>query len=71
MSMRDGISRKQVKACIPPQQVTDNTPVVGTIIDRQGYDELSYLIEHDTNDEVRRREGRGDRGRLGGRANPR
>ena len=44
MSMRDGISRKQVKACIPPQQVTDNTPVVGTIIDRQGYDELSYLI---------------------------
>lgn len=44
MPQRDGISRKQVKTCIPPQSVADNTPVLSSIIDMQGFDEASFLI---------------------------
>jgi hypothetical protein len=42
--MRDGISNIQVKRGISPQYVLDSSALVSQIIDRQGFDALSFLI---------------------------
>lgn len=42
--MRDGVSTKQVKRVISPQNNTNDAALVGQIIDHQGYDAASYLI---------------------------
>lgn len=42
--MRDLISNIQVKRALSPVSVADNTAQVSQIIDRQGYDSLSFLI---------------------------
>lgn len=42
--MRDAASNWQVKRVLSPASVSDNTAQVGQIIDRQGYDALTYLI---------------------------
>jgi hypothetical protein len=42
--MRDEASYMQVKRVISPAVVTDNTAIVGQVIDRQGYDALTYII---------------------------
>lgn len=42
--MRDQMNLLAPKRCISPQSVADNTALVGQIIDRQGYESLTYLI---------------------------
>lgn len=42
--MRDEASYMQVKRVISPVVVTNNTALVGQVIDRQGYDALTYII---------------------------
>ena len=42
--MRDLMTSINVKRVIAPVSVADNTAQVGQIIDRQGYDSLTYLI---------------------------
>jgi hypothetical protein len=42
--MRDAANNIQVKRVLSPVSVSGNTPQVGQIIDRQGYDQLGYLI---------------------------
>lgn len=42
--MRDAASNMLVKRVLSPASVSDNTAQVGQIIDRQGYDALTYLI---------------------------
>lgn len=42
--MRDMTSGKQVKRALSPVSVSDNTAQVCQIIDRQGFDALTYLI---------------------------
>lgn len=42
--MRDMMNSVQPKRCISPASVADNTAQVGQIIDRQGYESLTYLI---------------------------
>lgn len=42
--MRDMMNHVQPKRCISPVSVSDNTAQVGQIIDRQGYESLTYLI---------------------------
>jgi hypothetical protein len=42
--MRDLTNSIQVKRVLSPVSVADNTAQVGQIIDRSGYDELSYII---------------------------
>lgn len=46
--MKDLINNIQVKRAISPVVVTDNTAQVSQIIDRQGYDSASFLIETGT-----------------------
>jgi hypothetical protein len=43
--MRDLMNRIQPKPVIAPVVVSDNTAQVGAIIDKQGYDSLTYVIE--------------------------
>lgn len=42
--MRDLHNNINVKPVISPQVGTDNTAMVGAIIDRQGYESLEYII---------------------------
>ena len=42
--MRDMLTMVNPKRCISPQSVADNTALVGQIIDRSGYESLTYLI---------------------------
>ena len=42
--MRDHAHNIQVKRVLSPVSVADTTPAVGEIIDRLGYDSLTYLI---------------------------
>lgn len=42
--MLDQANNIQVKRALSPVSVADNTAQVGEIIDRQGYDSLTYLI---------------------------
>lgn len=42
--MRDLMNNINVKRVIAPVSVADNTAQVGQIIDRQGYDSLTYVI---------------------------
>lgn len=42
--MRDMMNQIDVKRVISPVSVSDNTAQVGQIIDRQGFDSLTYLI---------------------------
>ena len=42
--MRDAMSNWQVKRVLSPVSVSDNTAQVGQIIDRVGYDSVSYVI---------------------------
>lgn len=42
--MRDLMNNIDVKRVISPVSVADNTPVVGQIISRKGFDSLTYLI---------------------------
>lgn len=42
--MRDLFNEVAPKRCISPQSVADNTALVGQIIDRKGYESLTYLI---------------------------
>lgn len=42
--MRDSITGTQLKRVISPVSVADNTPLVGEIIDHQGYDAAAYLL---------------------------
>ena len=42
--MRDLASDIAVRAVFPPAVVSDNTAAVGTVIDRQGFDSLAYVI---------------------------
>lgn len=42
--MRDMANNIQLKRVLSPTSVADNTAQVGQIIDRQGYDSLTYLI---------------------------
>lgn len=42
--MRDLANAIQLKRCISPVAVTGNSAQVGQIIDRRGYDSLTYLI---------------------------
>lgn len=42
--MRNAISNWQVKRVLSPVSVSDNTAQVGQIIDRVGYDSVSYVI---------------------------
>jgi hypothetical protein len=42
--MKDLMSRIDVKRVISPVSVADNTAQVGQVIDRRGFDSLTYLI---------------------------
>lgn len=42
--MRDSANNVQIKRVLSPVSVSDNTAQVGQIIDRQGYDSLTYVI---------------------------
>lgn len=42
--MRDLMSKIHPMVAIPPQSVSDNTPMVSNIIDRQGFDSLAFII---------------------------
>lgn len=42
--MRDMMNLITPKRVISPQSVSDNTALVGQIIDRQGYESLTYVI---------------------------
>jgi len=42
--MRDLASNIAIRAVIPPAVVSDNTAAVGAVIDRRGYDSLTYVI---------------------------
>lgn len=42
--MRDLASNITIRAVIPPAVVSDNTAAVSTVIDRRGYDSLTYVI---------------------------
>ena len=42
--MRDLMNNVAIKRCISPVSVADNTAQVGQIIDRAGYDSLTYVI---------------------------
>lgn len=42
--MKDLMNLIDVKNSISPASVSDNTAAVGTAIDRQGYDSVTYLI---------------------------
>lgn len=42
--MRDGANSMQVKRVISPVSVADNTAQVGQIIDRQGFEKLTYVL---------------------------
>lgn len=42
--MRDNFNKLHVLRCISPVSVADTTAQVGQIIDRQGFDSLTYLI---------------------------
>lgn len=42
--MKDLMNRIDVKRVISPVSVADNTAQVGTVVDRQGFDGLTYLI---------------------------
>lgn len=42
--MRDMFNQVTPKRCISPQSVADNTALVGEIIDRKGFESLTYLI---------------------------
>ena len=42
--MRDMYNQIGIKLVIPPVVVSDNTPQVGAIIDRSGFEALTYLI---------------------------
>lgn len=42
--MRDLASNIAIRAVIPPAVVSDNTAAVGTVIDRRGFDSLTYVI---------------------------
>ncbi len=42
--MRDLTNNIHIKRVIAPVSVADTTPLVGQIIDRQGYDSLTYVI---------------------------
>lgn len=42
--MRDLFNQVTPKRCISPQSVADNTALVGEIIDRKGFESLTYLI---------------------------
>lgn len=44
MTMRDETTTKQVKRAISPVSVADNTAQVSQIIDRQGFNALTFLI---------------------------
>lgn len=42
--MKDGFSNIHPLRCISPVSVADTTPLVGQIIDRQGFESLTYVI---------------------------
>lgn len=42
--MRDMFNQVTPKRCVSPQSVADNTALVGEIIDRKGFESLTYLI---------------------------
>jgi hypothetical protein len=42
--MRDMAHNLQAKKCISPSTSDNDTPLVGSIIDRLGYDSLTYII---------------------------
>lgn len=42
--MRDLASNIAIRAVIPPAVVSDNTTAVGAVIDRRGFDSLTYVI---------------------------
>jgi hypothetical protein len=42
--MKDAMNNVYPKRCISPVSVSDNTAQVGQIIDRRGFDSLTYLI---------------------------
>lgn len=42
--MRDLASNIAIRAVIAPAVVSDNTAAVGTVIDRRGFDSLTYVI---------------------------
>lgn len=42
--MKDLTNNIQVKRCISPASVSDNTAQVGQVIDRLGYESVTYLI---------------------------
>ena len=46
--MRDNMHRMQVLRAISPITIADNTPAVGQIIDNQGADSLTYIINTGT-----------------------
>lgn len=46
--MRDQMNNLHPVPCIAPQVGTDDTAMVGAIIDRNGYDSLTYLIQTGT-----------------------
>jgi len=46
--MRDLMNNITPRVAIAPTVVTDNTALVGALINRQGYDSLTYLIETGT-----------------------
>ena len=44
MTMRDAANSMLVKRAISPQQAADNTPRISQIIDRQGFNSLTFVI---------------------------
>ena len=42
--MKDTFNNINIKRCISPVSVADNTAQVGQIIDRQGFESLTYVI---------------------------
>lgn len=46
--MRDLSSEINPRPVIAPQVATDNTPMVGTAIDRQGFDSLTFVMQSGT-----------------------
>lgn len=46
--MRDLFNSINPIQCISPVVISDNTASVGTIVDRQGYDSLTYIISTGT-----------------------
>lgn len=47
MANRDGVAAKKIVRCIQPVSVSSNTTTVSAIVDRRGFDKVSFVIVGD------------------------